>query len=67
MRSTQFVISLTSIQNKTYKSLETLAYNLDNKQWTSAGIEIGRLEEMASAMVEVCRLAKDALWEDSVA
>jgi hypothetical protein len=65
MLMTPFVCQFTSLIEKLYKQNGELAYNLDAKQFVMAGMDLGRIRELAAQMVGLCDLAKDSLYSDS--
>lgn len=65
MKTTRFLVHISSAQNDIYKAVEALAFQIDAKQWPMAGIELGRIEELANKIAGTCRLARDSLHEDA--
>jgi hypothetical protein len=65
VRITPFVCSMQHAAGDAGKAIEGLAYQLDTKQWERAGIELGRIEELANRLAAVCRLAGDALADEA--
>ncbi len=55
---------MTSINHDLHTSVEKLIFDLDNKQFLGAAVEIGRITELAQRLREVASLACDALWQD---
>jgi hypothetical protein len=64
MRMTHFVCSLTTASERTRKAIDDLAFQLDTKQWTQAGIALGRIEQLGEHIADLCRIARDAIHED---
>jgi hypothetical protein len=62
---TPIVCSMSAVQNDIYKAVERLLGYLDTNSFVSAGIELGRIHELANRLVNTCHHAGDALWEDS--
>jgi hypothetical protein len=65
VRTTPFVCSMTTIQHDIYKAIERMISYLDSNSFVSAGIELGRIQELANRLSNTCHHAGDALWEDS--
>ena len=56
---------MAQIEAGVHDQIAKIAQQSDAKQWEMAAYELGRLEEMASRLASQCRLAIDALWNDS--
>lgn len=63
MMATQFVTAISGVQNDVYKALDALVFHLDAKQWTHAGYELGRIEELGNRLAAHARHARDAVHE----
>lgn len=65
MRTTPFVVSIHNSERKLQKAIELLVSYSDSAAFVSAGIQLGRIQEIASGIVDTCQLAQDAVWEDN--
>jgi len=65
VRTTPFVCTMSTIECDINRAVERLTSYLDNNSFVSAGIELGRIQELANRLASVCHHASDALWEDS--
>lgn len=65
MQITPFISSINGAKCNLEGAIERLVSQSDAKQFQLAGIELGRIEELAARIVDTCQLAKDALWADS--
>jgi hypothetical protein len=65
MRTSQFVCSMSHAKHDIGKALEDFAFQVDAKQWTNAGIALGRIQELSGKLSDLARLASDPLWEES--
>ena len=65
MRTTPFVCTVTSVQYDINKATERLISHLDNNSFVSAATELGRIQELANRLANICQHMSDALWEDS--
>ncbi len=64
MRMTRFLLSMDSATDRMARIVEYLTGQLDSNQWTTAGIAIGQIQELAEHIADLARLSRDALLED---
>jgi hypothetical protein len=64
-RSTPFVLEIQHQLNQIDKAFTLYVQQLDLKQYTQAGCELGRIEALSDTLHSISRMARDALWEDN--
>lgn len=65
MKLVSCICSIGHAQIDLRRALELLTGHADLKQWVSAGVELGRIEELSNRIAATCRLASEALREES--
>jgi hypothetical protein len=65
LRIIPFIANISNSKHDLNKALEMFVSYSDSHSFTSAGIQLGRIKEIAENISNICTLAEDALWEDS--
>lgn len=65
MRVTSFLGSIGDAQYDLRKAVELFIGHVDSRQYVSAGVELGRAQELAARLANLFRLSQEALADEA--
>lgn len=64
-RSTDSILAMLRLDEKLGKAIVELGQHIDAKQWSYAGVALGKIQSLAESIREIAHVTAPLLWEDS--